>query len=74
MDRQERTRGFLRNADWLETLQKVAQEGRTIAVELEREPDQRLREVARHIRRAADNAAFARAEMRFADRTLLGGE
>jgi hypothetical protein len=74
MDCQERTRGFLRNAEWLETLQQIAQEGRTLAVELEREPDERTREVARHVRRAADNAAFARAEMRFADRTLLGGE
>jgi hypothetical protein len=73
-DLQERTRGFLRDADWLQMLEECAQEGRALAVELDRAPEERLREVAQHVRRAADCAAFARAAIRLADRALLGGE
>lgn len=35
---QERTRGFLRNADWLQALEEIAQEGRALAVELDHAP------------------------------------
>lgn len=73
-DLRERTRGFLRNADWLQTLEDCAQEGRALAGELSLATDARLREVAEHVRRAADDAAFARAEIRLADRKLLGDE
>lgn len=73
-DLEERTRGFLRNHDWLEALEDMAQEGRALAHELDREQSEWLLEVGRNVRRAADHAAFARARIRLADRTLLGGE
>jgi hypothetical protein len=71
---EERTRGFLRNADWLDTLEEIAQEGRALAVALDDAPEARLREVAGHVSRAAADVRLARAEIRLADRKLLGGE
>jgi hypothetical protein len=70
----ERTRGLLRHADWLRALEEFADEGHRLAPKLARAQEPRLREIAEHIRRAADFAAMASVEVEFADRMLLGGE
>lgn len=61
---------MLRRADWLRALEEFADEGHRLAPQLARVDDPRLREIADHVRRAADATAVARALVEFADRTL----
>lgn len=70
----ERTRAILRNPDWNEMLDDLADEALGLVPELERAPEDRLRSVAEYVRRIADGAAIARAAIRAADEALLGGD
>ena len=72
-DLETRTRGLLGRADWLRALEEFADEGHRLAPKLALSPHPRLREVAEHVKRAADFAAMASVEVEFAHRTL-GGE
>jgi hypothetical protein len=69
-DLERQTRGLLKHADWLRALEEFADEGHRLAPKLALSPHPRLREVAEHVRRAADFAAMASVEVEFANRTL----
>lgn len=69
---EERTRAILRNPDWNQMLDDLAEEAGGLVDELERAPEERLRAVADYVRRIANGAAIARAAIRAADEALLG--
>ena len=70
---EEATRALLRNPDWNDMLEALADEARGLVDELANAPEERLRAVAEYVRRIADGAAIARAAIRAADEALLGG-
>lgn len=66
----EATRALLRNPDAIKMLEDLAEEARGLVPDLERAPEEPLRELAEYVRRIADGATIARAAIRVADEKL----
>lgn len=71
-DLAEATRAILRNPDWNEMLEELAEEAGGLVTDLERAPEEPLRAVAGYVRRIADGARDAREAIGLADRALFG--